>query len=77
MDMKKSIILLSILICTLLVGCSSKTETKSSESLSRDALEKQAISIYEDVNGVGAAKRDGFTDGLKDLSDSELRMILE
>lgn len=77
--MKKLIILClsGILIFTSLVGCSSETDTKGSENLSRDTLEKQAISIYEDVNGIGAAKRDGFADSIKNLSDSELRMILE
>lgn len=53
-----------------------KTYSDTTATPSRKALEKEAISVYEDVNGIGSAERDGFSAALKDLSDSELRMIL-
>ena len=71
-----NLLLTGILMTTMLVGCSSQSDVSGGNS-SRNAMEKQAISIYEDVNGVGSAQRDGFTDSVKNLSDAELRMILE
>lgn len=71
MKKKITILLFSILIFIMLVGCSS-TGSKPS----RKALEEEAISIYEEVNGYGSAKRDGFVDSIEDMSDDELQIIL-
>lgn len=54
----------------------SEMSTENTETSSRRELEKEAISIYEDINGIGSAERDGYSAAIKKLSDAELRMIL-
>ena len=66
--MKKfiSLLLVVLMAVIMLTGC----------SMGRKALEEEAISIYDSVNGVGAAERSGFSDSVKGLSDDELHLIL-